>query len=310
VQATLTLALVLELRSRSDLATIEEHQETLYDGHIDFSVNPFTFAGEVLDRLRWIGAAFPGGPAWLAGAAVGVAVMGLAVAALGERASVHARYLGLLLLAAFAGALLGQFPFGPRGGGLVSRGERASMWLVPVVAIGIAAALQRLYERVNGEVARVAFHAVVGGVAVVVIALGIGDDAPDYPFPGMRSATAFLETEMGPRDVALLPTPSLYAYAVETSGPVTLRATPELIVPYVPRFGDDRVHNLSASIDAIPARVRDSVSGADRVFVPIAISYLAAQQLDSIDAALRAEGFEPTRSEAFDMASVVVWERR
>jgi hypothetical protein len=72
------------------------------------------------------------------------ALGGLIIEAWRGPQAIVAHYLLLLLAVAFVGGVLGKIPFGPAVANPISTGGRASLWLVPVMAVGLAAALRRV----------------------------------------------------------------------------------------------------------------------------------------------------------------------
>ena len=109
------------------------------DGFLRAQLNPFSFSRELFHHVTRITAVFPGGPAWLQGVlvlAVGVGIASLAVH--GTRRGIAARLLAAMVVLAFVGAVARRVPFGPAPSGF-----RATLWLIPVIAFGLAAVLQR-----------------------------------------------------------------------------------------------------------------------------------------------------------------------
>ena len=309
-QAVIQVLLLRQIQATSDLRTIEEHQETLFDGHVDFDANPLRFGEEVLKHVRRIGTVFPGGPEWWLAPIVIVAVAGLVIAATSRTpASRAAQFLGLAFLAAFAGGILDQFPFGPGGGWALSRGERSSIWLVPVVAVGLAATLHFVRSHAERKrPLRIGFDIAVLASAVLIL-VGAFDHAPSYPFPGSRSSTRFIESSMGRGDVALITQTSIYPHGVESRFKVTLVAQPQRIVGFRPNWPDRPVYPLGSlgELRGTPEEVRRIVEGKDRVFVSAAIPILGARQIESLEHTLRATGFEEERTLQFDAAQVKIW---
>lgn len=259
--ATAALYLV-EARNYSSDA-IETYYRVYWDAFPDFHVNPVSFAGELLLHLRRLAEAFPGGPAWFAVLCGLVAVAGLAAACLPGQRSIAARFLALLLGATVVASLFGKVPFGPSQTG---NGYRVSIWLVPVLAVGLAVALQALRRLlVDQRTLRIGFDvAVFAAAAAVLVSAG---PAVRYPFPGPRSATQFIEANVGPSDAIILPFHTEWSFAAESRFSVKkMEALPESTVSFDPaEWSDPRIHNIDLDMD--PSQVAAAVKGTNRVFV-------------------------------------------
>ena len=130
-------------------------------------------------------------------------------------------------------------------------GERSTLWLIPVLAIGLAACLQ-LVRRAAGwsRWMRIGFDVCVFVTAALVLHSAIHERALPYAFSGSKEATRYIEQHAGPEDVIILPGPSTMTYAVETSSHVTLRPTPTAGIGFAPRFADRRVAPITSSTPA------------------------------------------------------------
>jgi hypothetical protein len=298
------------------LASLEASQETLYDAHVTFSWNPLRFGANALEHYGRLAIVFPGGPKWWLTACALLALAGLFVAAFTKRQGVAARYLLLILFVAFVGGVAGRFPFGPESpddlSTLFTRGERATLWLLPVIAVGLAMVLQRLRGlTLKGSRPRLGFDVVVYGVALTVVATALRD-APPYPFPGSKSATAFVESEIHQNDAVLLSPISVFSYAVESKSAVSIVGRPETVNSFIPSFADPRVHPTGPISDAsgTPDQIRSWVDGADRVFFYDTFPGFGQRKVDAIEATLRAVGFRKVRVKKFGAPRVVIWEHR
>jgi hypothetical protein len=313
----LLLFAAMQQTAGRQLAELEANQETLYDAHVTFSWNPLRFGADALEHYGRLAIVYPGGPEWWLTACALVALAGLLVAAFTKRQSVAARYLLLILFVAFVGGVAGRFPFGPKSPNDLSilfgaRGERATLWLLPVIAVGLAAALQLLRGlTVKGSRARLGFDVVVYGVAVIVVATAL-HDAPPYPFPGSKPATAFVESEIHQNDAVLLTPISVFSYAVESRSAVSIVGRPETVNSFIPRFADPRLHPTGQISDSsgTPDQIRSWVDGADRVFLYDSIPGLGQRKVDAIEDTLRAAGFQRVRVKKFDAAQVVIWKHQ
>jgi hypothetical protein len=277
VQVVIQGAYYIVAQSKTDLAGVEEVIDTQYDGHMDFSWNPLTFGRELVAHLRRLAEVFPLSPGdnrwWLAQLAV-LAMAGLVFASMKGRRSetVAARYLLLLVVLAAGGSLVDRFPFGPSNGTgewLFSVGGRYALWMVPVLAFGLAALAHRARRwAARREPVRLAFDAVVVLAAVAIIVAGY-QPAPEAPFPGSDSATRFIDASLGPDDVAIVTGSGTFAFAISTTTPVGVEATPDHQVGFAPVYLDRRVKNVGgwAAAPGSPADIRSWTADADRVLV-------------------------------------------
>jgi hypothetical protein len=312
----LALFAAIQQAAGRQLEELEANQEKLYDGHVTFSWNPLRFGGEVIEHLRRLAVVFPGGPGWWLTTFALIAVAGLVLAAFTKRQGVSARYLALVLLVAFVGGLAGRFPFGPTSpddiSSLFSRGERSSLWLVPVIAVGLAATLQYL-RGLTAKVSklRLGFDLVVYALAATVLVTAL-HSAPPYPFPGSKSATAFVESEVRRDDVAIISPISVFPSAVESKSRVSILDRPNTVNSFIPGFADPRVHTTGSLSDSVgtPDEVRSWVKGADRVFVHVSIPGLGQRQVDGIEETLRSVGFRQVQVKTFGTAQVEIWQHR
>jgi hypothetical protein len=312
----LAVLAAMQQSAGSQLDELEANQEKLYDGHLTFSWNPLRFGSEALEHFRRLAVVFPGGPGWWLTASALLALSGLLVAVFSKRQRVAALFLALILFVAFIGGVAGRFPFGPRSpddaSTLFTRGERASIWLIPVIAVGLAAALQLLRNQTaKGSRVRLAFDVAVYGLAAAVVATTF-QSAPSYPFSGSKSATEFIEADLGRHDVVLISPISVFPYAVESELGVSILSRPDTANSFIPGFVDPRVHPTGSLSDSAgtPQEVSSWVAGADRVFVHIAIPGLGQRQVDAIENTLRANGFKRVRVKKFAAAVVEIWEHR
>jgi hypothetical protein len=309
VQEAICAALLLVEGNTHNLDAQEENFRRTWDAFPDFSLNPIDFGREALVHFRRVGEYFVGGPAWFAGLCIVVSIIGLSVAAWRGRQTLRARYLLLLLVTAFVAGLLGKFPFGPSKGDLISSGGRVSLWLIPVVALGLAAAIQGARGIIAGRrVLTVAFDATAFAAAIVVLVVGLARDPVAYPFPGPLSATEYVQSHLGTRDALLIGYRSNWSFATETNFNTGVRRTPDSSIGFQPDFPDHRIHDLNVLVDR--SHVADEIAEADRVFV-----YYAGPPFSDSEARLRTEldsmvsslGFEPHEAPAFQDASVQIW---
>jgi hypothetical protein len=318
VQVVVQGAYFVVAQSKTDLAGVEGVIGAVYDGHMDFSWNPLTFGRELLAHLRRLAEVFPLSPGdnrwWLALLAV-LAMVGLVIAAVKGRRSetVAARYLLLLVVLAAAGSLVDRFPFGPSNGTgewLFSVGGRYALWMVPALAFGLAAVAHRTRSwAARREPVRLALDGVVVLAAVAIIVTGY-EPAPEAPFPGSDSATRFVDASLGPDDVAIVTDSGTFAFAISTTTPVDVQATPDHQVGFAPVYLDPRVKNLggwAASLGS-PAEIRSWTADADRVFV-MTSGPLGFQAYENVRVVLEGAGFTLSEAKPFGWAAVGIFLR-
>lgn len=264
-QAAATLALLLVQGRTYNSAYIDAFYRQNWDAFPNFHLNPLRFGGELLLHLRRLAEAFPGGPSWLAMLCGLAALAGLAAACFRGRQAIRARYLGLVLAATVVGSLLGKVPFGPNQTSPLDNGYRVSLWLVPVIAIGLAAVLQGLRGLLADRRALRFGFDTAAFVAAAAILLSAGP-AVRYPFPGAKSAAQFIESHLSRRDALLIPFHAEWSFATESSFAVKMQATPDLSESYDPVWwADPRIHYVGLQVDA--PHVVGAVKHAERVFV-------------------------------------------
>jgi hypothetical protein len=279
----------------TNLTAIENHVQHLYDPHLTFHANPITFGTEILTHLRRIAQVYPGGSGiWLTVLAL-TALAGLAVAALrpgrsGER--IWSRYLLIMLVGSFIGALKGQFPFGPIVHTMWSSGARYMLWVIPVMAFGLAATFHRVQRyAVRQHVPRSAIDALVGAAAVVVVVAGLRTPT-HYQLGGSQTAARYADSVLRPGDLVIVSQNESYALSDSTDLPVTLRPTPTHEIGFTPVFGGTDVH-VVGGLGGRPSTTRDFrmlTEHAHRVVV-ITGDDTTASALRSARSNLQGEGF-------------------
>jgi hypothetical protein len=299
-----------------------------HDAYLDFNVNPIRFGAELLEHLSRVAHVFPGNSGWWPTLCVIVALLGLLGAALTKRSSpstVRARYLLMILLVAIVGGVLDRFPFGPAQGGITlgntflpatfSRGERASLWLIPLLAVGLAVTLQALRKLgADRRWRRVGFDSLAYLIAAIVLIIAVGHDAPPYAIPGSESAVRFVQSELGKDDAVLVMQGGHYQFALESDFDASILARPQESIGFVPVFSDPRVHVVEFPFDrAVPARVsqrtRNAVSEVDRVIVYSGSHIYSFQFVLTQDHVLRSEGFRKRATFDFGAEKVWIWEK-
>jgi hypothetical protein len=311
VQAIAQLVYLDVAAHRVDVAGLEKVLQVRFDAHMNFSWNPISLAQESVTHLRRVAQVFPGGSgSWLTLFGL-LAIAGLVTAATRGRSqseSIAARYLLLLVAFAVVGSFLHAFPFGPTNG-TVTAGGRHTLWLIPAMALGLAAVAHRvrlLTARFDGP--RLAFDAIVVASAVAIVFVGY-KPAPAAPFPGSESATRYVDTSIRPGDVVIITSSSAFSFAASTATPVTLVPTPKHQVGFAPVFRDPRIHVIGpwAVRWGTAADIRSWVRDTDRVFVQ-AQGPVPDQGLQVVAGVLEPRGFRMERHD-FGWAGVEVWRR-
>jgi hypothetical protein len=309
VQGAICVVLLAAERHAHNVTALQDQFRSTWDAFIDFN-NPIQFAGDSFVHFRRVGEYFVGASHWLAGLCIVLAIVALCVAAWEGRQAVRARYLLLLLLAVFIAGVAGKFPFGPSQGSLYNSGGRVSLWLIPVVAIGLAAALHGLRDILPGRVSRLAFDAAACVAAVAIVVVGLSRDQLAYPFPGGHSATQFIQSQLGEGDVVLLGSGSSWSYATESGLHSGIRHFSGSYIGFSPTFDDPRVHGLDNFI-INPPHVAPEVGQATRVFVYYAEPPYPAleERRTQLTSTLGALGFRQQPTRTFQNAYVEIWTR-
>lgn len=306
-QAAVTGALFVAERATYHSSVVEDLVNEQWDTFVTFDPNPVRFDEEILLHLRRLAETLTGDSEWLAMVCVLAALAGLATVSFRGPQAVRARFLWLIVGVAFVGSLLGKFPFGPAEGNPLSDGRRWSIWLIPVIAIGLAVVLHGIRELLaDRRVLRIGFDAVaVVGAAAILVSAG---PALGYPFPGARSASQYVESELGPRDDLLIPFHANWSFAAESDFEATVKRTPESSIGFEPDFSDPRLHYVGLEVDA--PQVSSAVKDSERVFVYYSqhpFNETEAESRATLASSLGELGFASERTAAFGDATVEVW---
>jgi hypothetical protein len=286
-----------ELRTQWDLT---------WDAFLDVDLNPIGFGVEVLRHLTRVATVFPGGPNWWAALCIVAALAGLFAISRTGRHAIRGRFLLLLVLVGLAGGIVDRLPFGPSGAG-----RRVTLWLVPVVAVGLAAVLQFAWRQIaDRSRLRLGFDIVAFALAALVVVAALWRDTPEYPFPGSKSAAEFIDARLGKNDKVLVYPGGRYSYALEARSHFALRSQDETI-GFVPVSLDARRTFLD---DDLTSRQIFEVAGtaiapARRVFILIVPGGGAGRFVYSLELLRRSSGFEVERTHNFDDARVMIWTR-
>lgn len=311
LQAAGALALFVAEGNTYSSSLIEKQYRQIWHAFPNFHANPIDLGNELVVHMRRVAQAFPAGPEWLALICGLAAVAGLVIACLRGRQAVAGRYLGLVLLAIVVGSFLGIVPFGTTETNPINNGYRVSLWLVPIVAFGLAVVLQRVRGRLAGRgVMRIGFDAAVFvGAAAVLVSAG---PAVPYPFPGAGPAARYIQSHVGRHDVVLVPFHDEWSFTTETQFAPVGTSTPTRTEGYDPlSWVDPRIQYVGRQTDA--ADVAPQVRSARRVFVyypSLQVRGLVPAEIETRSAlttTLSRLGFGLTASPQFKQAVVEVW---
>jgi hypothetical protein len=157
---------------------------------------------------------------------------------------------------------------------------------------------------------RIGFDVLAFGCAIALLFSAVGVRRP-YHAAG-RLATQQVMAEIGPHDVVLITRPTMYTFALEADTRVRLRATPDLVVGYMPRFADSRLHAIDWLTAAAKVEIRSEVQNADRVYVVDSAIDPKGYKPYRVGIAdeIAAQGFEQTSATRVGTANVIVWHRK
>jgi hypothetical protein len=279
-----------------------------YDSFISLSLNPLAFGRDVLHHLTRITAVFPGGPKWFGAACVVAVAVGLVAAARrrGPR-GIAAQFMIALVLLAFLGALAKRVPFGPDADAF-----RVTLWLVPVVAFGLAVVLQRARRALAERETRlkIGFDVAAFSCAVLLLFTPIGVHRP-YP-PGWLAGTRLLLRQIGPHDVVLISRTQEFSVAFNADLPVRIQPSADTIEGFDPVFRDKRLHTVGFVTEQERAAVDRYVKSTDRVIVfehnPDPNVY-RPYRIELVKE-LRKQGFVRQSVKLVNQSSIVIYRRR
>ncbi len=321
-QAAACVALLVAEGRTYNLPEVRDLYHRIWDAYPTFHPNPFRFGGGLLVHLRRLAETFLGGPGWFATLCILVALIGLAITAWNGRQAIRSRYLLLVFFVALMGGVLGRLPFGPAQESPLSDGGRVSLWLIPVLAVGLAAFLQGMRALLaDRRTLRIVFDTAAYLVTAAILVSAVTANQLQYPFPGAKSATDFVESQLGQRDALLIGYHAHWSFAAESNFASTVDSIPDAPVGFQPDFSDPRVHYLDVGRHAErglgpelvdPRHVAGAVKHADRVFVYYAMPLVEVPEMGArtkLSSTLRILGFEQQRTATFQDARVEIWRR-
>jgi hypothetical protein len=303
LQAVLQAALLIWVQRSYDVDALTADWAALYDGYLQTDREPWDMARDLAVHVERTANVFPGGSGWL-GVVVGVAaVVGLALAARHGPNALRGRLLGGIVLVAVVGAYLEKVPFGPLSAGALP-GGRATIWLVPSLALGLAElgrlALQRVPER-RGLASVEGAIAVAAAVTIVATAWG---DVPTYPAPGSGGAAAMADARHREGTVIVVLPRSLHPFFASSDVPIDIEPTPDELVGFRPVPLDPTV-----VVSDRPLATAAALGQADQVLVYEAVRGFSSDHRAPLVAALEDEGFVLDHVEVNGWAGLEVWRR-
>jgi hypothetical protein len=269
-------------------------------GYVERTANPLRLVANLWEHFRNLVGAYPGSNGSLLTALAIAALVGLVVGAM-RPGNVTGRFLVMLVMVAAVGSLLGLLPFGVAGS---PYGRRLSVWLIPVLAYGLAEV-----ARLGASAARkrpplpTVLDVTMYALAAVVIFTAVGK-APGYGNDGYASATEYIEQRRGPDDLVLLLRRSAYSYAIEAKEGVDLVPDRTTSVGSRIVFGDHAFAHEGGEVS--PEFVRE-LEGKQRVFVFTSPNVLTMARDPVLTLAV--SGFEPGAVRRFDDVEVTTWTR-
>ena len=241
----------------------------------------------VAETLSWV-------PPWLT-----LTVGGLALLALAVRRPRQALLLAGPLLVAIVLAALGRVPLG---------GRRTDTYLLPALALLVAAGVEAARELLVGVPARRIAAGVVG-VAAVAVGVGAAWHLPHYPAEDVRPLVAEAEAQRAPDEPIVVYPATRWAYALYTSTPVRLVPNPESANGFEVVLDHAGIRVLGPHRDD-PEAFRSGLAGmvddAGRVWF---VASHWGSDLDVLEQQFRTLGFQAARREQRDGALLVVWAR-
>ena len=202
----------------------------------------------------------------------------------------------LVVVPLLVGLVLAALQLAPLGGG------RTDHHLFPVVALGMAFALEPTWRRRS---------VALGVAAALAVALAVTVPAPrPYPQEDLRPLVERLERELRSDDTVLVYPSAVWAYALYADLPIDVVADPGSIWRWRPEFLDPRVAVLRPHRDE-PERYGPEVAAAvadagDTVWL---VASHHREDIGAIEAALRAEGLAPVDEWRERGARITRWER-
>ena len=289
-----------------DSAQVAEDWESTYDGYLELVANPFELVGQLWQHLGRLGQALVDVPLAVAAVLVVAALAGLVGASIRGGRRPAAQLLLALPLVALVGSVARQVPFGPVPFDVVFPGARASLWLLPSLAFGLAVAIDAVAAAVAGRGWSTAWVAAVG-VAAVATAVVAAPDQVAYGELGTRSATAFIEARREPETTVFYFDASVHMVGSEPPVAIEVTPDPDSLQGFVVDLGSGRVPVLQPA-QVTPERIGDLVGGSDLVLVHDAFVGFGDSARTALADALEALGFRLEVVEPFPAANEVeVW---
>jgi hypothetical protein len=313
VQALIHAGYLALVQSSFDSAQVAADWERVYDGYIEVTADPGSMVRQLGAHLARVGDAVASGGKAVTLGIVLVALVGLGWEAWRGARALVARFLLLLLAIAFVGSLLRQMPFGPAVGNPVFPGTRATLWLLPSLALGLAFALELAHRVLSRTLPSAVLPLSIGFlfIAGVVLARNV-DDAPRYLDTGARSAQRWVEERRNDQDlVVALPT-ATWSYAAEPGVDVRIRSAPDTLTGFSPQLSDPRVWEYvgpsagEVSVEQLARRL----GGARQVFVLHGFVGYGDRVVTQLEAQLTSLGYQDRGGLEVSVFRVSQWGKR
>jgi hypothetical protein len=315
VLALVQLAYLSALRSSFNSTAVSDHLERHYDAFIEPTTAVGSMVRQVAAHTARLGDALiadaPGGNRPLELGLILVALAGLAWEAWRGSRQLVARFLLALPAIALAGSVVGEIPFGPTWGNPVFPGTRASLWLVPSLAIGLAFSLELVVRALGRALPSAALPLSIGLFVVAGVVVATRFDNPYiYLDSGAPSARRFVEEHAGDRDVIIVLPTATWHYAAQPGVPVDIVPAPKTDVGFQPRLVDPRmwVQAPPSAWDGSVEQLRRRVGAAPQVFI-LTVFAGWGNLGDRLEAALASLGYRQRPGLVASAFEVSVWER-
>ena len=312
IQALIQLAYLATVSASFDSAEVATDLEREYDAYIEPTVDVVSMGRQIGAHVARLGDAIASGNRPLAGGITLLALAGLAWEAWRGSRSLVARFLLVLPGIALAGSLVRQMPFGPNWGNPVFPGTRATLWLLPSLAVGLAFGIELVSRGLRRALPSIA--PVLPIVLVVVTGVVLSakvDDRLGYLDSGAASARRFVEERAGDRDLIVVLPNATWHYAAQPGVRVQIQPAPETGQGFVPRLVDPRmwVQTPPSTWDGSVEQLERRLNGAPRVFILNGFAGVGDQAVPRLEAALASLGYRQRPGFEASVFEVSLWAR-
>lgn len=313
VQGLVSVLYLQLVQAQFDSAKVARDWETTYDSYIEITGSPLHMAREIGAHVARLGGVIIGGGTTITLLVALLAFAGLAWESRRGHRRIQAQFLLALPVLAFFGALANQIPFGPKPGpGWVYPGNRASLWLIPSLAVGLAFSLDAAARQIrrHARVALAPAAVVMTVLAVVTIGIKVGD-ARRYPNPGSESAQQFVARSTGPDDVVILMANASWTYAAVPGVDLQLFTNAKSYNGFKPLFASPEVWSQDglAAWNGTPAQMSARTAHAHRVLIVNGYVGVLDDEKVLLEGGLQVLGYKHNKTMRAGTYAVQVWER-